>query len=101
LLRLLLDVGLGMAIASIFHAGRAKRTELNPRISRCLFCLLGTVFLSATVVYASNYVWLSCVGIALGMTIHVFIEIWREHLVLPAHKGHSGRTSGRSAHRGA
>jgi hypothetical protein len=36
-----------------------------------------------------------------GMTIHLFVEIWKEDLALPVHEGHSGRAPRRSARRGA
>ena len=75
--RFLLDICVGLGIAFIFER---KSKSVNWRIAWSLGGILIALSLAASVLYQSRLVWLSCVGIAIGMMLHVFIEIWREDL---------------------
>jgi len=85
--RFVLDMGLGMLIAACFGAHLFPSTSLNWRIGVSLFGLLGVTVLSAVVLYIFKLVWLSCIGIAIGMVFHLLIELWREHLVVTGNGG--------------
>jgi hypothetical protein len=80
-----LDIAVGLAIAAIFH--RTSKS-VNWRIGWSFGGVLITLTLAASILYQANLVWLSCAGIAIGMMLHVLIEIWREDLPGSEHSEH-------------
>jgi hypothetical protein len=77
--RLVCDLLIGMLIFAVFDFPWKSRS-LNLRIAASLGGIGFALLLAAIVLYWRNLVWFSIVGIAIGMVLHVFVEIWKEDL---------------------
>jgi CHASE2 domain-containing sensor protein len=86
LLRFLLDILVGMTIFGVFDFPWESKS-VNLRIAASLGGIGFALLIAAVVLYWRRLVWLSVVGIAIGMVLHVFIEIWKEDLQI-AEKTH-------------
>lgn len=71
---LLLDILLGFLIVGIF-AGRGN--SIRSKITWCGAGILAG-FLGSAAAFAWGFLWFSCIGVAVGVVIHLFIEIFRE-----------------------
>lgn len=78
--RFWLDVLVGLLILVIFH--HLPSGNLNSLIAWCLGGIGFTLIASACALYFFRFVWLSLVGIAIGMVLHVLIEVWKKHLLI-------------------
>lgn len=81
-LKFLLDIAVGLLIGWTFDTPRIRSNSVNSRLTICFGGILGTLILGATILYSFKFVWLSCVGIAIGMTMHALVEIWKKDLQL-------------------
>ena len=83
--RFLLDMAIGMLIFGIFDFPWKSRS-VNLRIAVSLGGIGLALAIAATLLYWRRLVWLSAIGIAIGMVLHVLIEIWKEDLQLAENK---------------
>jgi CHASE2 domain len=82
-LMLFLDTAIGFAIGLIFLL-RGWRIKVLMRWS--LVVVLAVVVLSF-VTLSLGYVWLSCIGVALGVVLHVIYEVYKMDLRVPEESG--------------
>ena len=71
--RFFLDIAAGLIIFGIFDFPWESR-RLNLRIALSLGGVLSALVIAAVMLYQLRLVWLSVIGISIGMVLHVLIE---------------------------
>jgi hypothetical protein len=85
-LAIALDLVIGVVIVFVFSR---RWSSLRPMIAASFLMVPAALALSA-IAFWLGYIWLSCIGVAVGLMPHVILEIWRMNPKI-SHSAHAGR----------